>query len=358
MAALVLAAAAALGLAFGPTHAALWLVAVGLGVAFLHSGFGFTGTYRALFARGETVGVRAQLLLIALTATLFAAAFALVPGVRGFVFPAGLALVLGAFLFGIGMQLGGGCGSGCLYAAGGGETRIWITLVAFVAGGTLAAWQWPLWRDWPALPPLSLADAAGAWPALAGTLALLGALYLAARGPTPIGGRGSLLRGPWPQFWGVVAIAGLSLATLLLAGRPWGITAAFPLWGSRAIEFAGLDDPTFWPWWEDPTRTETFLAPILADRITVMDLGVIAGAFLAARLARRPGFTRVRAGEVAASLLGGLLLGIGAIMATGCNISALLAGIASFSLHGWAWAPPALLGNAVGVRLRPLFGLN
>jgi hypothetical protein len=63
-------------------------------------------------------------------------------------------------------------------------------------------------------------------------------------------------------------------------------------------------------------------------------------------------------GEVAASLLGGLLLGIGAVLATGCNISAWIGGTASGSLHGWAWILPALAGNAAGLRLRPLFGLD
>jgi hypothetical protein len=52
-----------------------------------------------------------------------------------------------------------------------------------------------------------------------------------------------------------------------------------------------------------------------------------------------------------------VLLGIGAVLGMGCNISAYLGGIASGSLHGWVWIVPALAGNAVGVRLRPLFGL-
>ena len=58
-----------------------------------------------------------------------------------------------------------------------------------------------------------------------------------------------------------------------------------------------------------------------------------------------------------ASVLGGLLLGVGAMLGFGCNISAYFSGIASGSLHGWAWIGPALLGNWVGLRLRPLFGL-
>ena len=39
-------------------------------------------------------------------------------------------------LFGVGMQLGNGCGSGTLYAAGGGSRRMWVVLPFFCAGGT------------------------------------------------------------------------------------------------------------------------------------------------------------------------------------------------------------------------------
>jgi uncharacterized membrane protein YedE/YeeE len=60
---------------------------------------------------------------------------------------------------------------------------------------------------------------------------------------------------------------------------------------------------------------------------------------------------------VAASLLGGLLMGYGAWLSFGCNVGAYLAGIASTSLHGWLWIAFALLGSALGVRLRPRFGL-
>jgi len=85
----------------------------------------------------------------------------------------------------------------------------------------------------------------------------------------------------------------------------------------------------------------------------------MAGALLAAGLAGRRGWWRLPALRPAlASLCGGLLLGYGAVLGSGCNISAFFGGIASGSLHGWVWIVPALLGNAVGLRLRPAFGLS
>ena len=273
------------------------------------------------------------------------------------------------------MQLGGGCASGTLYTAGGGSPRMLLTLGFFVVGATLAAWGSEWWDGLPALPPVSLPRSLGAWPALLGSLAVFALGLGALRGhraaaPRPGGAdleRGdghrrrwrALLHGPWPLAWGAVALALLNFATLLLSGRPWAITAAFPLWGSLAVERLGWDDPVFWAYWEEPTRAEALLRPLAADRITVMDVGLIVGALLAACLAGRfaPRW-RIAPGAGLASVAGGLLLGVGAVLAFGCNISAYFSGIASGSLHGWVWIVPGLAGNWVGLRLRPLFGLD
>jgi len=355
----------------GWRQAALWGLGAALGVALYHATFSFAGGFRALLAQRRSAAFRAQLVMLALLVALMLPAIeggtlAGAPA-RGIAFPLGVAVVVGAFLFGVGMQIGGGCGSGTLYAAGGGSLRMLLTLAFFVAGATLAAWQSEAWSALPALPVVTLPGLFGLWPAVAISLALLAAAglgaWLAERHrhgeAAPLSWRGgSLLRGPWPLLWGAVALAVLNLATLWLAGRPWVITAAFPLWGSRAIEALGWDDPAFWAFWEDPTRTEAFLRPVLADRTTAMDLGLMAGALLAAALAGRfaPRLA-IPWRHAVASVLGGLLLGIGAVVASGCNISAYVAGIASGSLHGWGWILPALAGNWVGVRLRPALGL-
>ncbi|WPB87656.1 YeeE/YedE family protein [Sediminicoccus rosea] len=364
--------AAWLAQAQGAQMAVLWLLGAGLGLVLFQSSFSFAGGFRRLLAERRSAGFRAMLLLLALACLLslpaIAAGSVLGQPVRGFVFPIGWGLLLGAFLFGIGMQLGGGCASGTLYTAAGGQgARMWITLAAFIAGATFAAYDSERWSGWAALPPVSLTAHLGLGGALVASLFALALAWAIATGlerrrhgaVEPLAWRGALFRHPWPAAWGAIGLALLGFATLLLAGRPWAITAAFPLWGSRAIEALGWDDPAFWPYWEDPTRTEALLRPLLADRMTVMDLGLMAGAFLAAALAGRRGDWRMpRPGPALASLIGGLLLGYGAIIAFGCNISAFLGGILSGSLHGWVWIIPALAGNALGARLRPLFRLE
>lgn len=368
---LLVCGAAWLGAGQGWRQAALWGLGSALGVALYHATFSFAGGFRALLAHRRSAAFRAQLVMLAILVALMLPAIeqGTIAGapVRGIVFPLGIAVIAGAFLFGVGMQIGGGCGSGTLYTTGGGNLRMLLTLAFFVTGATLAAWQSAPWSNLPALPVVTLPALFGLWPAVALSLAVLAAAGLGAWAaerrrhgvaePLPWHG-GNLLRGPWALLWGAVALAILNLLTLWLAGRPWVITAAFPLWGSRVVEGLGWDDPAFWAFWEDPTRSEAFLRPVLADRTTVMDLGLMAGALLAAALAGR--FAPRLAmpwRHAAASVVGGLLLGIGAVVASGCNISAYVAGIASGSLHGWGWILPALAGNWVGIRLRPAFGL-
>lgn len=361
--AVVAAGAVWLGHTQGAGHAWLWLVGAGLGLVLHHAAFGFAGAFRRLFAEARTAGLRAQLLLLGLGAALFLPAFELAPRigleVRGYVFPVGVATVLGAFVFGVGMQLAQGCVSGTCYAAGAGSPGAILTLAAAVVGATAAAAGVELWGRLPSWPAVSLPANLGTGPALALILGLLGAAWWGAvalerrrhGAVQPIGsGFGTLLAGPWPLLWGAVGIALLNLATLLIAGRPWGIIAAFPLWGSRALEAAGWAEPAFWPWWEEPTRAEWLFNPLFADRTTVMLAGLFAGSMLAAALAGR--FARaggLTLGRALGAVLGGLMIGAGGIVAGGCNVSAYVSGIASGSLHGWVWIAAALPGSALVV---------
>lgn len=365
--AIALAGAAALAWTHGAPTLIPLALGIGLGAVLWQSSFSFAGAWRRALTERRTDGVRAQCLLVGLSACLFLPALALgsVFGqpVRGFVFPVGMALILGAFLFGVGMQLGGGCGSGTLYGAGAGTERSWLTLVGFVAGATAAAATGGVWMDWPALRPPSLPDQIGTPAALLGTVTILALAALAAwrwEGTAATRIFAPAIRPRWSLGMGAILLSLLGLATLVAIGRPWAITAAFPLWGSKLIDGTGLDDPAFWPFWEDPTRAEALLRPILTDRTTLMDLGVIAGACLAATITRSAASPRrmPAAGPVVAALCGGGLMGIGAVMANGCNVSAWLGGVASGSPHGWVWIIAALAGATLGIRVRRWFGLT
>ena len=354
--------------AAGPRMAALLLVGLLLGISLYHASFGFTYAWRRFLVEGEGRGLRAQMLMLAVAVLLFFPA--LDAGqlfgrpVGGFVAPVGVSLAVGAFLFGIGMQLGGGCASGTLFTVGGGSTRMVVTLAFFVLGSVIGTAHMPFWLAQPSLPPISLVRELGLVPALTLNLVLFGAIALLTlvverrRGaPERLPRRRwDLLRGPWPILAGAVALALLNYATLALAGRPWGITWGFALWGAKLFDAIGIAVRE-WPYWA--ARAGALDAPVWRDVTSVMNVGIILGAFLAAGLAGafRPVW-RLPPRAVLSAAIGGLLLGYGARLAFGCNIGAFFSGIASGSLHGWAWMVFAFAGNWLGTYLRPLFGMS
>lgn len=355
----------------GPRLPLLWLVGIALGVTLYHAAFGFTGAYRDLFLGRDSVGVQAQLALVALTTLLFAPLFAfgdrLGLELYGAWAPVGWQVAIGAFLFGIGMQLGGGCGSGTLFGAGGGDARTAVTLLFFCVGAFWASLHMGFWQSLPGSDAVILGHQFGwAVAALLQAALLVGLLWALRRrsSGTPVvadpaeGGWRRWLAGPWSPWAGALLLALLAVATLLLAGHPWTITWAFALWGAKAASVLGWD-PSTSAFWSAPFQSAALAASLFEDTTSVMDLGIVLGALCAAALAGRfaPSL-RIGARPLAAAVLGGLLLGYGARIAFGCNIGAFISGVASTSLHGWLWILCALPGNWLGVKLRPAFGLH
>lgn len=347
--------------------AGLFLLGAALGVTLYHAAFGFTGAYRRLITDRDTRGMRAQLVMLGAATLLFAPVLAAgsIFGreVAGALAPVGWQVAAGAFLFGIGMQLGNGCGSGTLFTLGGGSTRMLATLAAFVAGSFWASLDMGWWQALPSLPPIALGAVFG-WPlAVALQIALLLVLWLGLKRwgkPVPdnaaaaVGWR-IILTGPWPLLAGALALAGLNFITLLFAGHPWSITWAFTLWGAKIAMLLGWNPETS-AFWQGDFQQAALQGGILDDITSVMDIGLLAGALCAAALAGRfAPRLQIPLRSLVAALLGGLLMGYGARIAFGCNVGAFFSGVASTSLHGWLWIAAALPGNWIGVRLRPWF---
>jgi hypothetical protein len=140
--------------------------------------------------------------------------------------------------------------------------------------------------------------------------------------------------------------------TLLLAGYPWSITFAFGLWGAKIWSALG-GDVVSWAYWSSGYPAKALNQSVLADITSVMNFGIVIGAMLAAALAGKYAPAgKLKSKRVLTAVIGGLLLGYGARLAFGCNIGALLGGIASGSLHGWLWLVSAFIGGVVGVKIR------
>ena len=371
---LLLGGTVAIGAMEGGRQGALYLLGAALGLVLYHAAFGFASSWRAFVADGEGRGLRAQMLMLALATVIFLplleqGSFWGRP-VAGALAPVGLSVAAGACLFGVGMQLGGGCASGTLYSLGGGSVRMIVTLVFFMAGSLIGTAHLPWWLSAPQLGTVSLAKELG----LPGALALqFGIFFLVVAAtlllerlrrprrdppPTPPDFWHRLYQGPWPLLAGAVALALLNVATLGIAGHPWTVSFGYTLWGAKIAEAAGLEIAA-WPFWTWSYPGRALAGSIFANTTSVMNFGILAGAFLAASLAGRfrPGWRQPWRPLMAAAL-GGLLMGYGARLAFGCNVGAYFSGVASGSLHGWLWFASALAGTFAGNALRPLFGLS
>ncbi|ARI77797.1 YeeE/YedE family protein [Halobacillus mangrovi] len=355
------------------TQGILFIIGLGFGLALLYARFGFTSAFRRLISVGNVQGLQAHMLMLAVATTLFAiilsTGFSFTgQGPQGYVFPVGLSVVAGSFMFGAGMQMGSGCASGTLYTVGGGKSSMVLTLFGFIAGSVLGAYHIGFWRELPSLPGISLAESTGL--GYFGGWILQMAIFLGIYGLTlkiakkknpprmkPLAtttGLKKLWRGAWPLLLAAVILGLLNALTLTIRGNPWGITSAFALWGSKFLQMFGVDVAS-WTYWQG---NDALSKSVLADSTSVMNFGIILGAFIAAAFQGnfKPG--KIKPGIAAASTFGGVLMGYGARLAFGCNIGAYFGGIASFSLHGWVWMIMALLGTYLALFIRPLFGLK
>lgn len=362
----VFALAAALTL-FGWRQSALFLVGTLFGLTLYHASFGFASAYRRLVVHGDGQAVLAQVLMLAAATALFTPI--LIGGVgRGALAPVAVQGAIGALLFGVGMQLGSGCACGTLYTIGGGSSMMLLTLLTFGTGSFLGTLTNGFWQGLPKTEAISLIGLWG-WGGAGLQLGLLGLLGLGLwrwqnhSEDIPPAQRQrprwrSLLYGPWSLAAGGIVLALLNTLTLLLAGRPWGVTWGFTLWSAKLATLLGWD-PSSSEFWRQENISEVLQASVFADVTSVMNFGIVLGAAIGAAIAGRLSIRRPPSPPaVLAALIGGLLMGYGAWLAFGCNVGAYFSGIASTSLHGWLWIAFALLGTTLGVRLRPLFQLS
>src|SRR5690625_2332004 len=160
----------------------LFLVGIGFGLVLAGLRFGFTTGWRNFIEQRDPSGILAQLLLLALAASLSLPLLAQHPAeLSAALGPPSISLLVGALVFGAAMQLADGCGSGTLYKAGLGIPLNMAILPLFALGSFLGAAQLDHWLALGSMQPVSLVDTFGPWRALALTAVGLLVLGLAAR---------------------------------------------------------------------------------------------------------------------------------------------------------------------------------
>jgi hypothetical protein len=333
-------------------QAALFLVGLGMGATLAGTRFGFTTGWRNLVEQRDPQGVIGQLLLLGLAATLSMPLLGSFPELQAALGPPSVSLLVGAFAFGLTMQIADGCGSGTLYKAGMGVPLNMGILPLFALGSFLGSAHIDRWLALGQTQPVGLVDQWGAGTALAATWVALLALGLGVR-----------WFAGWHKAWiswrwagGALALAVLAALNLVLAGNPWGVVYGFGLWAAKLATAAGLFDPAGNFFWSQSGNLQRLGQTLLLDVTSITSIGILAGAFWVAAGKAPEVHKPLSAWQWAVGLAAGFVMGYSSRLAFGCNVGAMLSGISTGSLHGWIWVPLAFAGTLVGVRVRRRFG--
>ena len=351
LAALVAAFFIFLVLSVSVRQAVLLLVGMGMGAALAGARFGFTTGWRQLIEQRDPRGVTGQALLLALASLAALPLMGQFSELNAALGPPSVSLLIGAFVFGLTMQIADGCGSGTLYKAGLGVPLNMGILPLFALGSFLGSVHLDSWLALGQTEPVSLSAQFGSGGALALTLALLGLALLGVR--VWVGAGKAWLDKRWG--WGAIALAVLATLNLLLAGQPWGVVYGFGLWAAKVSVALGAFDPAANAFWSQAGNAQRLTQTVLMDVTTITSIGILAGALWVS--AKTPATNKpLTAQQWAIGLVAGFVMGYSSRLAFGCNVGAMLSGISTGSLHGWIWVPMAFAGTLVGVRVRRRFG--
>ena len=351
LAALVAAFFIFLVLSVSVRQAVLLLIGMGMGAALAGARFGFTTGWRQLIEQRDPRGVTGQALLLALASLAALPLMGQFSELNAALGPPSVSLLIGAFVFGLTMQIADGCGSGTLYKAGLGVPLNMGILPLFALGSFLGSVHLDSWLALGQTEPVSLSAQFGTGGALALTLALLGLALLGVR--VWVGAGKAWLDKRWG--WGAIALAVLATLNLLLAGQPWGVVYGFGLWAAKVSVALGAFDPAANAFWSQAGNAQRLTQTVLMDVTTITSIGILAGALWVS--AKTPATNKpLTAQQWAIGLVAGFVMGYSSRLAFGCNVGAMLSGISTGSLHGWIWVPMAFAGTLVGVRVRRRFG--
>lgn len=146
----------------------------------------------------------------------------------------------------------------------------------------------------------------------------------------------------WSPYLGAVFLVAVS-SVLMLSGLFWGVFGGIKLWGDwinhslglaplLKIQPAALDNP-------------------LMQRISLMNITLVLGAFAAALLSRQFHINRPPRLEYLTGAFGGTVMGIGAALAGGCTTGGFFTPLMFGSPAGWAMWAGLLPGALIGLKL-------
>lgn len=315
-----------------------------LGAVMQRGRFCVTGMIRDIWLNGVWRNLVALLVVISVHAVGIAALTS-----AGIISPeystfAPVAVIVGGFVFGLGIILAGGCASGTWYRSGEGLVGSWIALVMYGVSaaamkygvlGNFDAWM----KSWDTgLTTLPQLLGISPWFfAIALSLVTIGLVrhFLnkdAAKAKAQ-------LNQPWYKKPLHMYTAGLIVG--LLGVIAWPLSAA-----TGRNYGLGITTPT-----ADVLTYTTTAEPARLNWGTLLVVGLLVGSFIAAKVS---GEFRIRVPDASTakrSVVGGLMMGVGASLAGGCTVGNGMVETSLFSFQGWVALGMIALGIGAGAKL-------
>ena len=141
---------------------------------------------------------------------------------------------------------------------------------------------------------------------------------------------------PWAVLTSALVIASLNVF-LFAFDRPWTASDGIRNWGDWLFQSVGI------------LSQPDLLSPFLYSG-SVLNLGLLLGAFSAALLSREFGVRTAPVRELVKGGVGGLMMGWGAVLSFGCNIGGFFSALSALSLSGIAMMAGLAIGAFLGTR--------
>lgn len=275
--------------------------------------------------------------------------------------PVSWVLAGAAFIFGLGMSISGSCVSAHLYRLGEGAFASLAALAGVVTGFALGFMVWDSLyiQVLQQAPVIWLPNSLGYGGSLLLQLALLGGLAIwllryRKNSPSSAQPSGSLWHSlfaqRWPAWLGGALIGALALVCYVRLG-PLGVTAELGSWARTGATAAGWL-PERLQGLDGFAGCATVIKDSLLSNNGLFIVGLVIAAWAGALAAGDFKPKRPSLADCLRNALGGVLLGLGSMLALGCTIGTLLSGIMAGALSGWLFAVFCVLGLVLGLPLR------
>ncbi len=367
------------------------ITGLGIGYVMQRSRFGFAGIVRKMHYMGDSSLPKAVLFLLSISLVVVAAIQynahingLVIPGISS-VKTISMLTVIGAFVFGIGMMFAGGCASGTLTDLGEGYVRAAISLLFFCFGSVIGVAHLDtlkhsiLGRGFKFYFP----DYIGYFASIMLFLAFYGLMYMLVKKyeakrkkegtytketyeewekdlPVKDETEYKMLSFEiyhkffvrrWSFYVGGVLLSVIFLVVLTTTGKNWGVSTTFTYWGGWILQLFGVDLSGI-GFFQTDKAVKIMANGFFNDSGSVRNLGIMVGTVVASLLAGGLSITKnMDLRKIIGYILGGLFMGYGARLGSGCNIGAFYSALSSMSLSGIVFGGFLILGGIVGLKL-------